>query len=263
MARIGDRFTEKVVFITGGGGGIATTSAELFADEGAKVFVTDVDERTGGATVDRLRSLGGDAEFAQCDATDPASLQAAFAACADHYGRLNVLFNCAGGTLAGEGSLTDTDFDLWRRSLDLNLMHVMYSCRFGLPYLRENPGSTIVNVASIAAVVGSTGAAMYSAAKGGVISLTRVVASMGAADGVRANAVAPGLIRTERLLELVRTLTGSRDGLPPRVAELARNHPFTVGDPIDIANIVLFLASHESRMLTGEVIHADGGARAY
>ena len=164
--------------------------------------------------MDRLRSLGGDAEFAQCDATDPASLQAAFAACADHYGGLNI-FQLSGGTLAGEGSLADTDFDLWRRSLDLNLMHVMYSCRFGLPYLRENPGSTIVNVASIAAVVGSTGAAIYFAAKGGVISLTRVVASMGAADGVRANAVAPGLIRTERLLELVRTLTGSRDGLPP------------------------------------------------
>lgn len=265
MTRLHPRFAGRAVFITGGGGGIAGTAAGLFAAEGARVFVTDRDHELGAATVEAVRADGGEATFQPCDVTDPDAVRDALAACRATYGGVDVLFNCAGGTLAGEGPLTEEepDFDLWRRSLDLNLLHVMYACHYGLEHLRESAEGAIVNMASIAAVIGNSGAAAYSAAKGGVVSLTRSVAALGAPLGVRANAVAPGLIRTERILDLVEQRTGSRDGLLPHVADMHRSHPHVVGDPVDIANIVLFLASDESRMLTGEVLHAYGGVRNY
>jgi len=258
-----ERFADKVMFVTGAGGGIARATSELFAQEGGRVFATDVDTDAGAQLVDRIRAVGGTAVFEQCDSTDPDSVAAALRACDAEYGALNVLFNCAGGTIGKDGSLTETGFDAWRTSLDLNLMHVLYTCRFGLDLLRRSRGNAIVNMSSVAAVRGGVGAAMYTAAKGGVISLTRLLAAEGAPYGIRANAVAPGMILTERIRQRNRARTGSADGLPPSVAAALETHPFSVGEPVDIANIVLFLASEESRMLTGHVINADGGVTAY
>jgi NAD(P)-dependent dehydrogenase (short-subunit alcohol dehydrogenase family) len=261
--RIRERFAGKVMFVTGACGGIARVTSELFAQEGGRIFATDVDVEAGTQLVRRIRATGGTAIFRQCDVTDPDSVAAALRTCDAEYGALNVLFNCAGGTIGKDGSLTETGLDTWRASLDLNLMHVLYTCRHGLDLLRRSRGNAIVNMSSVAAVRGGVGAAMYTAAKGAVISLTRLLAAQGAPYGIRANAVAPGMILTERIRERNRARTGSPDQLPPRIAATLAEHPFSVGEPVDVANIVLFLASDEARMLTGQVINADGGVSAY
>ena len=263
------RLDGKVAFITGAGSGIARAASHRFAAEGAKVVVAEIDERRGAAVAEAVRAAGGEAVFVRTDVTSPESVQAALAEAVATYRRLDVLFNCAGGSVAEDAPVTDVDLAVWDHTMGLDLKGPFLCCRFGIPYLVDAGGGAIVNVASVVALKGNFPGHVYTAAKGGIISLTRALAGRYWRNNIRANAIAPGLILSERIL--------ARSGLDPareaagqmEQAKAANEklfdprHPFAAGVPEDIANVALFLASDESRMVNGAVIPAEGGLSAY
>jgi NAD(P)-dependent dehydrogenase (short-subunit alcohol dehydrogenase family) len=259
-----NRLAGKVAFITGGGSGIARAAALLFAREGAKVVVAEIDAALGAATAEAVRAEGGDAIAVHADVTDDASVQAAIAAAVARHGRLDILFNCAGGSLNADSQVTDVDLAVWDRTMALDVRGAMLVCRHGIPELVKAGGGSVVNMSSGAALRGSSPKHVYTAAKGAILSFTRALAGSYAKDNIRANAICAGRILTERILNNYGTAeapgpVADRQDAAGRV----RDYPFWVGRPEDIANIALFLASDESRMITGATIPADGGRSAY
>jgi NAD(P)-dependent dehydrogenase (short-subunit alcohol dehydrogenase family) len=167
------------------------------------------------------------------------------------FGRLDVLHNNAGGSSADDGPVTEVPLDEWWRTINIDLFGTFLGCRFALPVMVAGGGGSIINMASIAGVVGLRGRDAYSAAKGGIMSLTRSVASNYASANVRVNAIAPGFVATERVIAIVGSeITGSfaaEKGVPQ------------LATPDDIADACVYLASDESRFLTGQILSIDGG----
>jgi len=258
------RLEDKVAFITGAGSGIARAATYIFAREGAKVIVAELNPELGKATELAVRDAGGDAFFIETDVTKEDSVKRAIAETVARYGKLNVLYNCAGGSIAQDGSVTNVSMDVWQHTIALDLLGPFLCSRHGIPELIKAGGGSIVNMSSVAALEGSFGLHVYMSAKGGVISFTKALAGEYAKQNIRANAICPGMVLTDR----VKQRFGETSGAPPNPrAEAMRNrfqeHPFAVGQPEDIARIALFLASDESRMITGAIIPADGGLSAY
>jgi len=259
-----NRLDGKVAFITGGGSGIARAAALLFAREGAKVIVAEIDGALGEATARDVADAGADAMAVRTDVTDEASVRAAIDAAVGHHGRLDILFNCAGGSLNADSLVTEVDLDVWDRTMALDVRGAMLVCRHGIPELVKAGGGSVVNMSSGAALRGSSPKHVYTAAKGAILSFTRALAGSYANDNIRANAICAGRILTDRILNNY----GTADAPGPvadrqDAAGRVRDYPFWVGRPEDIANIALFLASDESRMITGATIPADGGRSAY
>jgi NAD(P)-dependent dehydrogenase (short-subunit alcohol dehydrogenase family) len=258
------RLDGKVAFITGGGSGIARAASLLFAREGAKVVVAEIDGALGEATARDVVDAGGDAMAVRTDVTDESSVRAAIDAVVARHGRLDILFNCAGGSLNEDSLVTEVDLDVWDRTMALDVRGAMLVCRHGIPELVKAGGGSVVNMSSGAALRGSSPKHVHTAAKGAILSFTRALAGSYARDNVRANAICAGRILTDRILNNYGTA-----GAPGPVADRqdaagrVRDYPFWVGRPEDIANIALFLASDESRMITGATIPADGGRSAY
>jgi len=258
------RLDGKVAFITGGGSGIARAASLLFAREGAKVVVAEIDGALGEATARDVVDAGGDAMAVRADVTDESSVRAAINAVVARHGRLDILFNCAGGSLNEDSLVTEVDLDVWDRTMALDVRGAMLVCRHGIPELVKAGGGSVVNMSSGAALRGSSPKHVYTAAKGAILSFTRALAGSYAKDNIRANAICAGRILTDRILNNYGTA-----GAPGPVADRqdaagrVRDYPFWVGRPEDIANIALFLASDESRMITGATIPADGGRSAY
>lgn len=252
------RLDGKVAVITGAGSGIARAASRIFTNEGAKVVVAEIDTAKGEAAA---AEAGGETIFVRTDVTDEASVEAVMAAAVERFGGLNVLFNCAGGSVIEDTIVTEVDLDIWDRTIPLDLKGPFLCSRFGIPHLIESGGGAVVNVASVVALRGNHPAHVYSAAKGGIISLTRSLAGAYSEQGVRANVICPGLIKTERVKAryVERKPNTSRAGS----VNTFQSYPFGVGEPEDIANIALFLASDESRMVNGAVIPAEGGISAY
>jgi NAD(P)-dependent dehydrogenase (short-subunit alcohol dehydrogenase family) len=254
------RLEGKVVVVTGAAAGIGAATALLCASEGARVVSFDVDAANGAAVQDRIRADGGDVLFVRTDVTDENQVQAGMAAALGRYGRIDALINVAGGSATTDAPVDEVDMALWDRTIPLDLKGTFLCCRYAVPALRAAGGGAIVNTSSWAALSGFR-KHIYVAAKGGVVSLTRALAGEYAKDGIRANVVCPGGVRTER--------TKQRYGEDhSNMVDRARQHdrlkyPFFSGDPIDIAYINLFLASDESRMITGATIQADGGRASY
>ena len=259
-----NRLDGKVAFITGGGSGIARAASLLFAREGAKVVVAEIDGALGEATARDVVDAGGDAMAVRTDVTDASSVRAAIDAVVARHGRLDILFNCAGGSLNEDSLVTEVDLDVWDRTMALDVRGAMLVCRHGIPELVKAGGGSVVNMSSGAALRGSSPKHVYTAAKGAILSFTRALAGSYAKDNIRANAICAGRILTDRILNNYGTA-----GAPGPVADRqdaagrVRDYPFWVGRPEDIANIALFLASDESRMITGATIPADGGRSAY
>jgi NAD(P)-dependent dehydrogenase (short-subunit alcohol dehydrogenase family) len=258
------RLAGKIAFITGAGSGIARSAAILFAREGAKVAIAEIKPDLGRAAEKLIRDQGGDALFIATDVTNEASVKAAIAATVARYGTINVLYNCAGGSVPEDSHVTDVDLSVWQRTMSLDLLGPMLCCRHGIPKIIKAGGGTVVNMSSGAALRGGSHAHIYTAAKGGILSLTRALAGAYAKDNVRVNAICAGRILTERIT--------SNYGTPAQPGPIAdrqdaagrsKEYPFWVGKPEDIANIALFLASDESRMITGATIPAEGGRSAY
>ena len=253
-----ERLAGKRAVITGAGSGIARAAARIFVAEGAQVVIAEIDEEKGQASA---AEAGDAAIYIHTDVTDEASVKTTMAEAKERLGGIDILFNCAGGSLLDDNSVTEVDMSVWDYTIPLDLKGPFLCCRHGVPKLIESGGGSIVNVSSVVALRGNHPAHVYSAAKGGIISLTRSLAGVYSEHGVRANAICPGLIKTQRVLDryIERERPNSRVGS----VGTFESYPFGVGEPEDIANIALFLASDESRMVNAAVIPAEGGISAY
>jgi NAD(P)-dependent dehydrogenase (short-subunit alcohol dehydrogenase family) len=255
------RLAGRVALIAGGAGGIGRAAAELFAREGAKVAIADVDDKAGAAVA---RALGEDALFVPTDVTDEADVEASVAAVVEQFGKLNVLMNCAGGSVSEDAPLGKVDVAaVWARTMHLDLLGTIHCCHHAIPAIVRAGGGTVINMSSGAALRGASPAHIYSTAKGGILSLTRALAGAYAKDNVRVNAICAGRILTDRILNRFGTPDDPKPAEDQKADERVKDYPFWVGKPEDIANIALFLASEESRMITGAAIPADGGRSAY
>ena len=255
------RLAGRVALISGGASGIGRAAAELFAREGAKVTIADIDGQAGAALA---RALGDAALFVPTDVTDEASVEAVVAAAEQRFGKLDLLLNSAGGSISADAPLGKVDVAaVWSKTMQLDLLGTMLCCHHALPAIVRAGGGTVINMSSGAALRGASPAHVYSAAKGGILSLTRALAGAYAKQNVRVNAICAGRILTERILARYGTPENPNPAEDQQADERVKEYPFWVGTPQDIASIALFLASDESRMITGAAIPADGGRSAY
>jgi NAD(P)-dependent dehydrogenase (short-subunit alcohol dehydrogenase family) len=260
------RLDGKVAFLTGAGAGIAKATAKAYVREGAKVAIVEINRDAGAAAEREIRAAGGEALFVETDVTKDDSVRRAVDATLARFGRLDVIMNCAGGSLQEDVPVHEMDLDVWHRTINLNLLHPFLSCRHGIPHLIKAGGGSIINVTSHLGLMGSIKPA-YAATKGGIISFTRTLAAQYVQHNIRANAIAPGSIRTERQIKRYENkefLLAEKPGRAARERMAAHKlYPFSRGEPGDITEIAVFLASDESRMLTGTTIAADGGRSSY
>ena len=249
------RLKDKVAVITSMSTGIGRASALLFAQEGAKVVGADINQEEGQKVIDAIRRAGGDAVFVKTDvseATDVKKLVEKALA----YGKIHILFNNAGIEVVKK--LGDTTEEEWDRAIKVNLKSVYLCCKQVIPEMVKAGGGVIINTSSVAGLVGSFSAA-YSAAKGGIIALTRVLAVELARENIRVNCICPGAIETPMLQ---RTL--QKQGDPEQVRkERLRAYPVgRFGRPEEVAQLALFFASDESSFMTGVIAPVDGGFTA-
>ncbi len=248
----GGRFDGATALVTGGAHGIGRACAVRLAAEGARVAVLDLDEGAAHDVVSQLEQVGDRPHLAvHMDVTDRSSVDEAIGRAAGELGQIDTLVNVAGGDVA-HGTFDDTDDELWRRVLELNLLGVVRCCRAAIPHLRRSTMSpAIVTVSSVNAFT-ALGSEAYSSAKAALTSLTGNLAASLGHEGIRVNAVAPGTIRT-RVWD---SQAGGADRLQP-LYPLGR-----VGEPEDVAGAVAFLASSDAAWITGHTLPVDGGLLA-
>jgi NAD(P)-dependent dehydrogenase (short-subunit alcohol dehydrogenase family) len=238
--------------------------AEAFAREGARVVVCDISPHQGEATLELLRRAGSDGLFVQTDVTQDEQVREAVRRAKERFGALHILMCSAGGSIPTDDFVPDVDLAVFEHTMRLDLLGTILACRYGIPAIVEAGGGAVVNMSSGAALRGASPAHIYTAAKGGIISLTRALAGTYARDNVRVNAIAAGRILSKRVVDSIGA-PGQPGPNPDRqdATGRLRDYPFWVGRPEDIASIAVFLASEESRMITGNTIAADGGRSAY
>jgi NAD(P)-dependent dehydrogenase (short-subunit alcohol dehydrogenase family) len=248
------RLDGKVALITGASNGLGRVAAELFARNGAQVVIGDVTD--GSDAVATIAAAGGEASFVPLDVSDDASVAAAVAHAVARFGKLDVLYNNAGISPADDDNPVNTSDATWERVLDVNVTGVARCCRHGIPAMLESGGGSIVNVASFVALLGAaTPQIAYTASKGAVLSMTREIAVIYARQGIRANALCPGPVLTPLLAKFL----SDEDKRQRRLAHIPMGR---FGEPIEIANGALFLASDESSFITGQSLLIDGGITA-
>ncbi len=239
--------------ITGAAGGIGREAAILFSQEGARVCVADVDPEKGEATAAESR----EAFFQEVDVADPDSVQAMYAAAAERFGGVDVLYNNAGIMPADDASVLETEVDAWQRVQDVNTKGVFLCCKHGIPHLLDRGGGSVINVASFVALAGAaTSQISYTASKGAVLSLSRELAVEFARRGVRVNALCPGPVETPLLMRLFDETPGA---LERRLVHLPMGR---LAQAKEIAYGALFLASDESSYVNGATFLVDGGLTA-
>ncbi|HEY7269890.1 MAG TPA: glucose 1-dehydrogenase [Dehalococcoidia bacterium] len=256
-----DRLAGKVALITGAGSGVGRAAALIFAREGARVAVAGRTRSSVEETAVLLTEAGAEALAVVADVSKSSDVQEMIAATVRRFGGLQILVNNAGIGYAAEpevsmGPVTEVPDDDWDTVLNINLRSVFYACKFGIPEIQKSGGGTIVNVSSTGGVRGMVDAHAYSAAKAGMINLTRSMAIRYGPE-IRVNVVAPGGIDTKMI--------ASRLALRPAQAQIApaqRRGLGRIAQPEEIANAILFLASDEASFVTGEVLVVDGGATA-
>lgn len=249
-----DRLAGKTAFITGAASGIGRATAQLFAGEGAKIVALDISE-AGASTVKLIEDAGGEAIFVLTDVTSEGSVRDAFARGLDHFGRIDILHNNAGGSSGRDGSIVSAPIDELWRVLQLDLLGTILVCRQAIPAMKASGGGAIINMTSIVTLIGVPNIDFYTAAKGAVSALTRTLAVQHAEIPIRVNALAPGVTMTERVM--------AASGGDVSAYPLARKQLLGPADPIDIANAALFLASDEATKVTGVVMPVDGGSSAW
>jgi len=251
------RLSGKVSVITGAASGIGRAAAVLFAREGAKVALLDVDEERGQGVADEIRGAGGEGAFFACDVSAAEQVDSAINATLERFGGIDVLYNNAGiGYSAGitVGTVEDTPEANWERVLDVDLKSVYLVSKSVIPGMKKSGGS-IIHTSSIMGLRGLVGADAYTAAKGGIIAVTRSMAKDLGPFGIRVNALCPGSVDTPLIAPVMSDpewLRRQRETVP-----LGR-----IGTPAEIANVALFLAGDESSFMTGAVVVVDGGATA-
>ena len=246
------RLEGKVAFISGAAAGIGRASAIRFAREGARVVVADISTTAAEETA---HLAGHGAIAVHTDMTDEDSVRAAIRVAVDTFGRLDVLHNNAGGSTPQDNTVVDAPIEEFWRVIKLDLFGTFLGCRYGIPALVQSGGGAVINMTSNMALMGVPGRDCYTAAKGGVAALTRSLAVEFAAQRVRVNAIAPSATMTARLKKLVMA--------NPAVNKLAESHLLGQIEPEDIANAALYLASDESRAMTGHIMAVDSGVTIY
>jgi len=248
----------RVAIVTGGASGIGQATAQLFAREGARVAIFDVDVENGHQTAETIQSGGGEAIFVHTDVSLAKDVEAAVRRITDEFGRLDVIFNGAGvsGRKWGDGPTAQCTEEAWDRVLAINLKSVFLGCKYAIPEMLKVGSGAIVNLSSVVGLVGGDAdfaTHAYAASKGGIISLTRAIAAYYAPRHIRANVICPGLIATP-----MSRRAQSDERIRARLSEL---QPLTgdFGQPIDVAHAALYLASDQARFVTGAVLTVDGG----
>ncbi|CAM4198920.1 Short-chain dehydrogenase [Novosphingobium lubricantis] len=245
------RLAGKVAIVTGGGGGIGSAVARRLVAEGARVAVADIFEESARRAAEPL----GDAAIAVAfDAASADSVKALVDQTVAHFGKLDILHNNAAMTdpakSAQDTTATDIPLGIWQEILDVNLTGYLLGCRYAIPHMIANGGGSIVNTASNSGTAGDLARIAYGSTKGAIITLTRYVATQHGSQNIRCNSIAPGVVLTEAL-----------DKTVPGLKDIIKRHILTpeFGTPDDIAALVAFLASDESRYITGENISISGG----
>lgn len=249
------RFDGQVAIVTGGASGIGEATCRRLVAEGASVVIADVNADAAQALASQL---GPSASAVGFDAADVASVQRLVQGTVDHFGRLDVLHNNAAlsapAVHAADKNAIDIEFDLWDRVMAVNLRGYLAGCKYALPTMIRQGRGAIVNTASTGGFSGDISRLAYSVSKAGIVGLTRQIATQHGAQGVRCNAVAPGLV-----------LTPGVRGAAAAVIDVIQRHLLVpeFGEPEDIAALVCFLASAEARYINGQTYIADGGMLAH
>ena len=244
------RLEGKSCLISGGSKGLGAAQARLFAREGARVAVGDILESDGGRLVEELRASGAASVFLRLDVTSEADWERAVGAVMAGFGALDVLVNNAG--IYNRALVEDTTLEEWERVMSVNSTGVFLGTKHAIPAMRRSGGGSIVNMSSVAGLVGSRTQTVYNASKGAVRLLTKSTAVQYAADGIRANSVHPGVIETDMMKEVVR----NED---ERATRMSLTPIGRFGTAEDVAHGVLFLASDEATYVTGAELVIDGG----
>jgi NAD(P)-dependent dehydrogenase (short-subunit alcohol dehydrogenase family) len=249
------RLEGKVAIITGGGGGIGSAVARRFASEGARVVVADIFEDSARRTAE---PLGENALAIQFNAAEATSVETLVESTVAHFGRLDILHNNAAMTDPKKQQLdktaVDIPLDVWKETLEVNVTGYLLGCRYAIPHMIAGGGGSIINTASNSGSYGDLARIAYGSSKGAIITLTKYVATQHGRQNIRCNTISPGVVLTEALGKTV-----------PGLKELIKRHVLTpeFGVPDDIAALAAFLASDESRYITGENISINGGSVAH
>ncbi len=246
------RVTGKIALVTGGASGIGLSSATLLAKEGAQVVIADFNVVGAKAVAQEIKSNGGEAIGIFLDAGSEESIKEAVEFTVNQYGSIHVLYNNVGGTnLKKDLDVVNMDLEEWDRLMNLNLKSVLLGSKFAIPHMIEAGGGSIINTASMAGYFSDAIRSAYGASKAGVVNLTKYISTQYGKNKIRCNAVAPGLILTP----------AAKNNMSPEVLDIFAKFnalPYH-GEPEDIGHTVVFLASDESKFITGQTIQVEGG----
>ncbi len=243
--------TGKVALITGSGSGIGRSAAILFSQAGAKISVADINAEHGTETVNLIEANGDQAIFVECDVSKPEHVKNMISTTVKAFGGLNILYNNAGGSTMMDGPVTEAPDEEFWRVIGLDLYGTFLGCKYAIPELIKAGGGSVINMSSNQALMGIAGRVCYTAAKGGIASMTRAMAVEYGGHKIRVNAIAPSVTLTERVKKLLEQST--------EIQKQAERHLVGLAEPEDVANLALYLASDQSALITGQVISVDSG----
>jgi len=246
------RLKNKVAIITGGATGIGKATSVLFAKEGAHIIIASRNQKNGDAVIKEIKKKKQSAEFIQTDVSKEEDIKNLISKVIKKYKRIDILFNNAG--IENSTNVVDTKIEDWDNTLNVNLRSIYLCSKYSIPHMKK--GSSIINTASVAGLVGFQNLAAYCASKGGVVELTKQMALDYAAKGIRVNSVCPGVIDTPMIQRVIKN-----SPTPAQMKKsLADMHPMgRIGKSEEVATVILFLSTEESSFITGQAIAIDGG----
>jgi NAD(P)-dependent dehydrogenase (short-subunit alcohol dehydrogenase family) len=247
------KLKDKVAVITGASNGIGKATASLFADHGAKIVVSDIDEQKGMEVVQAIRFLGGEAEFIKTDVSQAREVERLMIKTREKFGALHILFNNAGIMNGADGDSQETSEEIWDLTFNINVKGVFFGCKYGIPLMKSSGGGSIINTASFVAHLGAATAQLaYTSSKGAVLAMSRELAIIHARQNIRVNALCPGPLRTKLLMDFLDT----EEKKQRRLVHIPMGR---FGEAEEMAKAALFLACDDSSYMTGSEFLVDGG----